>query len=369
MLEEHLGVSLEERRWARWQETARVWAELTVLRYDPERALPPEQCAAYGRLQPKLDRAFAAWLQGRYAPLGGQRLPHPHHLYHVPHYLAYQRRLRGREQESADRLALLVLDGLSLADWTLIGPAWRARHPEWGLEERLLLAQVPSLTSVSRQALLSGLRPADFVDTLYSTQAEPRRWAAFWAGEGLSAKACPCLHLALDRAQAEVGSALPEIESGRTRALCLIDRKVDELAHDATLGGDDFYASLRLWLKGYGRRVEALIEALLERGYAVYLASDHGHVEARGVGRPSEGLAVDVRAQRARIYGGRRAAVHAQQGFQSTLWGDDGLLPDGTWVLVPQGRTAFATYNQTVVTHGGLLLDEMVVPFVAIKRS
>jgi hypothetical protein len=77
---------------------------------------------------------------------------------------------------------------------------------------------------------------------------------------------------------------------------------------------------------------------------------------------------VDTRGKRARIYSDRHAAVNVQQGFSRTiLWGQDGLLPDDVWVLVPEGRCAFATFNETVVTHGGLTLDEVVVPLVTIN--
>ena len=113
-----------------------------------------------------------------------------------------------------------------------------------------------------------------------------------------------------------------------------------------------------------------MIAGLLAQGYTVYLASDHGHVQARGLGQPSEGLTVDTRGQRARIYRDRHAVTNVQQGFPETvLWSGDGLLPEGVCVLVPQGRGAFAAFNETVVTHGGLTLDEVVVPLVAIKPT
>jgi hypothetical protein len=190
-------------------------------------------------MQSGIDAAFLAWLRRRYAPLGGQRLPAPHHVHHVPHYIAYQRR-----QGGADRVALLILDGMALADWTLIGPVWRARHPDWRLGEHLLLAQAPTITAVSRQALVSGLRPADFAATLGATRAEPRQWAAFWAREGLSREACPHVYLALERDEPP-----PEVDSARTRALCLIYGKIDAMVHDATLGTMDFQASLGVWLE------------------------------------------------------------------------------------------------------------------------
>jgi hypothetical protein len=358
LLDEHLQAPLEEARWEEWQRVARAWAELTALRYAPDRPLLPDQRAAYGGLQSEIDTAFLGWLRRRYAPLGSRRLPTPHHVHHVPHYIAYR-----HQQHENSRVALLVLDGLALADWHIISLTWRARHPGWRFhEQHLLLAQIPTLTSISRQALISGLRPADFAHTLGTTRTEPRRWADFWAREGLGEEACPHVHLALER-----NNPPPEIDSARTRALCLIENRIDDMVHDATLGGATFYAALNVWLEGYSEKLETVIAHLLARGFAVYLTSDHGHVEARGFGRPSEGLTVDTRGRRARIYSDRHAVDNVQRDFEETIrWHRQGLLPDDVWVLMPQGRRAFALEDEIVVTHGGPTLNEVVVPLVEI---
>lgn len=360
ILAEHLDAPLAEARWEQWQAIARAWAELTALCHDPHRPLDSAQRKAHQKLHSAVDTAFLAWLRRRYAPLGSQRLPAPHHVHHVPHYIAYRRR-----QGETDRVALLILDGMALADWTIIGPVWRARHPHWRFEERLLLAQIPTITAVSRQALVSGLRPADFAATLGTNRVEPRQWAALWAREGLSEEACPHVHLALERDEPP-----PEVDSARTRALCLIENKIDDMVHDATLGTTSFQASLHVWLEGHSRKVETVVAGLLARDFTVYLTSDHGHVEARGFGRPSEGLTVDTRGKRARMYSDPHAADNVQRGFPETIrWSQDGLLPDGddaVWVLMPQGRSDFTAFNETVVTHGGPTLDEMVVPLVTI---
>jgi hypothetical protein len=48
-------------------------------------------------------------------------------------------------------------------------------------------------------------------------------------------------------------------------------------------------------------------------------------------------------------------------------------LPDNTWVLLPLTvnghRLAFAPQGQRVVTHGGLSLDEMIVPLVRLMQK
>lgn len=353
---------LAEARWDDWSALARAWAELTALRYASSTDVGAARVDPLPDLEATLDAAFAAWLGRRYAALGVQRLPAPHHVHHIPHFLAYRRRESGGQ-----RVALLILDGLALADWVSISAAWRSRHPDWRMTERLVLAQIPPITAISRQALVSGLRPAEFSDTLAHNRAEARLWASFWAGEDVPADACPLLRLS-----ATQPGPSEAIGDGRLIAPCLVDDAVDELAHSTTLGATGFHAALRLWLdtERGSRRLEAILNELLGRGFTVYLASDHGHVEATGIGQPSEGLAVETRGARARVYADRRAAARVQDAFAATqLWGDDGLLPEGVWALMPTGRAAFAQAGQVVVTHGGLTLDELVVPFVEIAHN
>lgn len=351
-------------RWEGWQRVARLWAELDGILHAPAAGEATPTLAALraqrDEMRDRLDAAFVPWLRERYAPLAVRRLPQPHHVHHVPDYIAHHREL-GRWQ----RVALLVLDGLSLADWLLVGGAWRARHRDWHLSEQLLLAQIPTVTAISRQALVSGMRPTDFADTLHQNSAEARQWAAFWARQGVVAPACAYLRLALDREDAPVAMA-----DTRLQALCLIDHSIDELLHGESLGAVGVQASLRIWLEGYSRRLEAVIDRLLGDGFAVFVCSDHGHVEARGMGQPSEGLAVESRSQRARLYRDPHAARRAHEAFAETLlWTNDGLLPDDVQVLLPLGRRAFATYNDTVVTHGGATLEEVVVPLVTITQG
>jgi hypothetical protein len=176
---------------------------------------------------------------------------------------------------------------------------------------------------------------------------------------------CGCAHLALERAEAPA-----EVGSSRISRLCLIDSSLDDIVHGSTLGATDCQASLRLWLEGHSKRLEEVVARLLAQGFCIYLTSDHGHVEARGIGQPSEGLTVQSRGKRARVYGDRRAALNVQQAFaQTILWSQDGLLSDDLWVLMPERRMAFAPSNEIVVTHGGPTVDEVVVPLVTIMGS
>ena len=241
-----------EARWAQWQSTAVVWAELTVWANHPERYLTSVQQAAVIRWQNELDHSFADWIKRNYAPLANQIVPHPHHLYHTPHFMAYERR-----QAGGGRTVLLVLDGMSLANWQIIEKVWRKRQPEWAWQTQLLLAQIPTITAVSRQALIGGKRPFDFAKTITHNRKEGKLWSSFWTREGLPPSACAYERLSLARPIPDV------VYRNDVQALCFIYNGIDDMVHGSSQGLSDMHASLRVWLNGsQSKQLEIIIEEL-----------------------------------------------------------------------------------------------------------
>ena len=343
---------------------ARDWSELCSLKYQPDLEIPQTQKGKFLKLIHEVDKVFSAWMINNYSPLGAQRLPRPHHVHHIPHYLAYLRNLG-----QIDRVVLLVLDGLSLTDWFVIKPIWMNRHANWEVKTDALLAQVPTITSISRYALISGLRPADFLTDLDHQLPEARAWELFWSREGFAESSCKLLSLAYDR---QIDQQ-PELLDPQVKSWCLIDDTPDKLAHNATLGGANQQSSLRLWLDpAYNQnsnQIEEMINCFLNRDYSVFIASDHGHVESTGFGQPSEGLLAQTRGKRARVYMDRLAALKVQMAFKDTiLWDKDGILPDKMSTLMPAERGAFAPSGEKIVTHGGISIDEVIVPFIQISK-
>ena len=351
--------------WTGWTSLAWDWAEICSFYQQKDLAINSKQKETYQRLVRDIDGQFTTWLKSNYATLGAQRLPKPHHVHHIPHYLAYLRNLEGIE-----RIVLFVLDGMSITDWQAVRPTWTHRHANWNIKTESMLAQIPTITAISRYALISGLRPADFASDLDHCMPEARAWELFWSREGVAATACKLLPLSYDR---QIDQQ-PELLDPRVNFWCLVDDTPDKLAHNATLGAVDQQSSLRLWLdKAHGQNsipIENMINSYLDRGYSVFIASDHGHVEAKGFGQPSEGLVAQTRGKRARIYKDRLAAQQVQNAFQDTiLWDNDGVLPDQMRALMPIGRDAFAPSGEIVVTHGGISIEEAMVPFIMITKK
>jgi len=350
--------------WNNWQNFAQDWAETCSLMAQADHCDPTATKTTFQNLISNVDAVFTHWLLKNYTSLGVQRLPIPHHVHHIPHYLAYLHNLG-----NLSKAVLLVMDCLSLADWRVISPVWTKRHADWKIKTETLLAQIPTITSISRYALISGLRPADFAGEIEHNIPESRAWELFWSREGFNENTCKLLPLYYDR---QIDQQ-PELQDPRVNFWCLIDDTLDKLAHNATLGAADQQSSLRLWLdpahEQNSIQLENLIDWYLNHDYSVFIASDHGHVEATGYGQPSEGLLAQTRGKRARIYSDRLAALRVQDAFADTiLWDNDGLLPEQISALMPAKREAFAPAGEVVVTHGGISIDEVTVPFIQITK-
>ena len=363
LLNESIATLTSDSRWEDWQPIAYSWAELSTL-YNDSDTSALEYTASYKKIQKQLDATFTNWVTQKYSSLATKRLPIPHHVHHVPHYLNYL-----RSQGAAHKAALLVMDGMSLTDWLLLKRVWQSRQSEWQMKENLVLAQIPTITAISRQSLISGSFPADFFMSHSARMTEAKAWNTFWTYNGLPYNAIELIALKLEKED-----PTPEITNPRLQALCLIERQLDEIMHGSMLGGMDHQSTVNLWLSQNSPRnsakLESVINLLLDQGFTIFLASDHGHCEAYGIGQPSEGIIARSRGKRARLYSDRRLAEQTQIAFSDTiLWEDDGLLPKDLVALLPSGRQAFTEHEAIVITHGGITIDEIVVPFVEIKKK
>lgn len=304
------------------------------------------------------DERLRHWVAEHYADLPSLPVAkRPVMVHHVPRYLA-MRRANGEE-----KIALVVFDGLAVDQWTLIRECISHRAPHLMFDEGVCIAWLPTLTSVSRQALFSGLRPREFADSIDTTSKEARHWMRFWEDQGLRPAEI------LYRRSIRRTEDLPELNTQLSNPACmvagLVVDTVDEIIHGAVLGKRGVAAQIRSWCEsGF---VDSLVTMLLDNGFHVYLTADHGNTEAVGIGRPSEGAASEVRGERVRTYQSEpliagTAAVISQT-FRTNLNG----LPEDFLVLFAEGRGAFVPEGELVVAHGGMSVEELFVPFVKVR--
>ena len=278
-------------------------------------------------------------------------------VHHVPRFMATV-----RSAEQLDKMALVVVDGLSLDQWLVLRHCIEAKQTAWRLDEASVFAWVPTLTSVSRQAIFAGEPPLYFPDSIDSTHKEPVHWRRFWEDQGIGQNAVDYARM---------------VESGTSETLdiCLgnpyltvlgiVVNTVDEVMHGEQQGTAGMHDAVQRW----SDQAISLIGRLLDEGFEVFLTADHGNADAVGMGSPKEGVLVEVGGKRARIYDNPNFCAEAQANYSNTVaWPSIGL-PPGRHVLLPDALYAFIPKGKHVVAHGGIALEEVIVPFIRISRD
>lgn len=343
-----------------WLHTARQWAEIIALRW----TIPPEALVAdlpaLETLHDRLEQAFQTWLLAHYAALHSLPYwPQPVLVHQIPHFLAHG-------FHAPQKRALVVVDGLALDQWVAAHSEMPARP--WTVEDGALFAWVPTLTSVSRQAIFAGEPPFFFAASLDSTHKEEAHWLRFWEARGLRRNELAYLR----QQQAEDNNALTErvdarISDPKCRVIAVIISTVDQMIHGAVTGTDGLHANVRHWAQRGA--FWALLDRFTEAGFEVFLTADHGNIEAQGIGKPNVGATANERGERVHVFPDEHLRQPVADHYPGTIcWPTIGL-PDDYLPLLAPPRRAFITAGQRTVAHGGIALEELVVPLIRITRK
>jgi hypothetical protein len=204
-----------------------------------------------------------------------------------------------------------------------------------------------------------------FPSSIGTTNSEGSLWRQFWEGNGISR-----LDIAYQRG---LGDGDPvkvidaEIHPGKTRVVGLVVDKVDRIMHGMQLGSAGMQNQILQWCKG--GFLATLVGRLLDIGFEVWLTSDHGNIECEGKGKPLEGVIAETRGERMRVYPTPELRSQVAKEFQfSAEWEPIGL-PPSYYPLLAVSRTCFMQSGKSAVAHGGMSIEEVIVPLISIKRQ
>ena len=342
-----------------WFRFAEVWAKVALHLHSPNGQPSEQQRQRVEDLRTRLDAAFAGWVAERYAGLANLPPNPPVMLHHIPRFLAHAVGNRTSAPTST-KVALVVVDGLALDQWAVLRAALARQHPGWRFRDGTAFAWVPTVTSVSRQAVFAGKPPFLFPDSIRTTNREETLWRRFWADEGVAGAVYA---KGLGDGPFEKVEAL--VQPPNVRVAGLVVDKVDRIMHGMTLGAAGMHNQVRQWAEE--GHFAALLGLLFAHGFHVYITSDHGNVEAEGCGRPDEGAVADMRGERVRVYSEESLRQGVAARFPDAWrWPADGLPADYLPLLAP-GRKAFVREGERVVAHGGVCLEELIVPFAQVE--
>ncbi|MBN2032995.1 MAG: BREX-3 system phosphatase PglZ, partial [Deltaproteobacteria bacterium] len=307
-------------------------------------------------LQNEIDERFYKWVVERYAGLYNQPPVPPVMVHHIARAMA-----REVSQFPDEKVALIVMDGLALDQWIILRDALAKQRPKFAFRENAVFAWIPTVTSVSRQSQFAGKPPLYFPSSINTTSKEASLWFQFWLDKGLNQTQIAYMK-GLGNGES---NGLKEVtENTRVRVAGLIVDKVDKIMHGMELGTQGMHNQVRQWVQQ--GHLANIIDLLGEQKFKVWLTSDHGNIEADGIGRPSEGAIADTKGERVRVYSDHGLRGQVKAAFPEAIeWPAIGL-PDNYLPLIAQGRSAFIPKGKKTVAHGGISVEEVIVPLIEI---
>jgi hypothetical protein len=338
-----------------WAAFALRWAECNFLWHNLSEKEKKGFHNTYVNFRSNINIRFRNWLYQKYSGLA--TLPGTVMVNHVA------RLMRSQYEQTNRKCALIVVDGMSLSQWIELRQVLIEQCPEIEVDENAIFAWIPTLTSVSRQAIFSARAPFYFARSIYTTENESTLWSQFWAETGLQSTRVAYLRGLGESSSLNKVKDILAIHS--PQVIGLVVNTVDKIMHGMQLGSSGMQNQVHQWAQqGF---LANLLMLLHQEGYTINLTSDHGNIEASGCGRPNEGATADLRGERVRIYPSEELLTKTQQSFPGSLaWPPTGLPHDYYPLIAPEEK-AFISYGEKIVAHGGIDFDEVVVPFVKLR--
>ena len=358
-----LGDSIKEVSFDFWGDKAFELGMLNALSYKPNirELLSDQQKTQLNALNEKADSYFEDWLEVKYSSL--INIPsskHPAMLHKIPDWLH-------KRVEEKQKVCLVVMDGMGFQQWSIFREELNSLD-SISTEEYFSFALVPTITSISRQALFSGKLPFYYADSLLTTVKEGKLWQSFWEDKGLKAQ------------EVTYRKKVENIEDNNEfcdlvakpslRIAGLVVNFVDEQMHGMRAGMVGLNSVVETWCKTWDFKNK--IKGLVDAGYEVIITADHGNQEAVGYGALNQGVQAETKGERVRIYESAITADSSAEKFGNSVlvWpGQKYGLPKGKYPIVSKGRHAFVKEGKKIVGHGGISLHEVVVPLAVVKST
>ncbi len=248
-----------------------------------------------------------------------------------------------------EKTALIVLDGMSLFDFEIIKEEFKGIS--YGYYKSFAL--IPTLTPVSRQCLLCGKFPIDLEDPFRLKKEEEL------FRENLENLGCSPGEIVYTKEYKP--NIYPE-----TRFIAVILKDFDDTLHNQNGG---FVAQLKeIYTYARSGRLQALIKDLHNKGFKVYLTADHGNTEAIGLGEFNAGVHIETKSKKIILSDNLALNDSLRTNRKLIEYPPYYLNNKYTYFLCKPG-VSYDKEGLSVFTHGGMSLDEVIVPFVEITGA
>lgn len=247
-----------------------------------------------------------------------------------------------------NKIALIVVDGLAYWQYELL----KDKLPEYKNEE-VIYSWIPSITQLSRQAIFRGDIP--ITDYKQGPTSEEKLWSSYWKVQGMNDFEIRYCHEKID---------LSNLES--ISKFALVFKDLDEKMHSSS-DYKDLMNLTQNWIER--SKIISIINELQVAGFKVFLTTDHGNIQAKGW-RGLQG-----REKLGTNKSGSRSERHIEY---TEKWLSDEFInnnPELKDSVVMEDQAIYFksdlsfSRKETLVTHGGAHILEVLIPFIEINNE
>ena len=248
----------------------------------------------------------------------------------------------GKEQ----KIALICFDGMGVAEWQVLRRYLRGYN--FTFSEKYMFALIPTMTKISRSGIYYG--DAQSVYSL-SSPNENKQFSDFF-----NDRKCGFYR------EGELGH---EDDLLGIELASVIYNFFDDIGHHTQLpqgevSKDLYFQNLQNYLEKSKIKDELLL--LKRLGYKLYFCSDHGCVAAQGNGQKIDKYLIEEASKRATLISQTQLADFYDVDHYEVPFVKNKVA------LLAKGRTIFASKKVREISHGGITLEELIVPFVEIPN-
>ena len=252
--------------------------------------------------------------------------------------------------DHSEKAAIIVMDGMSEFDWTILKRSFTGIC----YCQSAAFAMIPSTTSISRQCLLSGKYPSQLIEPWKQSKEKNEFYEC--------ARKYGYKDNQIDYERGYDASFSAFVKCG---AVIILD--IDELVHAQYQGrvgmlNDDIVLMKQNKLAGLTKR-------LLQEGFDVYITADHGNTPCTGLGRlTGSGVEVETRSHKMVVlknFANKDSLIERYGLLEYPKY----YLPKDYDYLICDVGDSLDIKGENVMTHGGISLDEVVVPFIIARTE
>lgn len=251
--------------------------------------------------------------------------------------------------EQSKKFVFIVMDGMSEFDWKIISRSFM----DIRYEKSCSMAMIPTVTSISRQCLLSNKLPVQ-LEQPWSQSKEKKEFTVCAKNLGFT--------------DAQIGYERGyDAEFGLTvKCAAIIINDVDDMVHGQLQGRLGMYNDINVLAEQH--KLVDTVKRMLRQGFDVFISADHGNTPCIGMGKLMKtGVETETKSRRMVVLKDFADKNGIIEKYPNLIQGFDFYLDKNFEYLICGAGESFDAKGEEVMSHGGITIDEVIVPFIKIK--